>query len=487
MAATATAAASTISSLTPTSVQTQQTLSLSVSRVSTAYYHKATFLVESTVLATSSAFAQELSYEVPRNWFASYPNRTSLTVTVSVQTYTSSACTTAVGEPDTRTLTVKADSGMKPTLQTGFASVAPNNSGYSWSSAISGYVQGYSKATVTLANGKVSMVAAVGATVASYKVTCQGVTQEVTSPGTTGTVTVTTAALTGAAETAIKVTVTDSRGRTASTTLTVTPMAYAKPTLSGVTAFRCDSEGAETDGGTHFKVTVTGTCSALDGQNEVTLTSRRYSADRSRSWSSVNLGSGEPPISVQGRVLGGTLVENDSYILRITATDTLGSATYTEIKLPGLRWAMKFRPGGTGVGFGMAPSRDKVLQIPADWTVLVGELGLVYRAGDSVTFGTGSYVQFAGGCRGNNRLMFTIPLDKPVLTGLTASVTGQVVLYKDGSYWTVTLGTGNTVETFRSAAGITVRLTLTSSPLPDYYTAQTWIGIMAYGLTVSFS
>ncbi len=570
----------------PSSVQTNAALALSVSRVSTAYYHKARFLIGSTQLGVSGAFAKDLSYTVPREWFASYPSSTSLTVTVSVQTYTSSECTTAVGSPATRTVTVTADSGMKPVIQSGFAAVAADNSDISWSGSgtLSVYVQGYSKAAVTLTKSKLTMVS--GATVASYKLSCQGKTQTVTSPGATARIT--TAALTGTAAIPITVTVTDSRGRTASTTLSVTPLAYAAPTLSGVKVFRCSSGGTALDGGAWYSAKATAACSTLGGINRVTLTVERRSVGGS--WSDpLTLGSNAATVSVENRILGGGTLEQDtSYSIRLTATDSLGHSTTTTLTLPGLRWAIKFRPKGLGVAFGKAAENNKRLELPEDWelyfgttslpgrvrqaiaargTVIdtsevsdlndlltVGDYSVVnaeaaaaisngptstagyrllvlaaangsyrtqlavvtntmnptvwlrgyipgsgwsawrrlahttelsYQAGDSVSFGTGSYAQFAGGFRSGTVLLFTIPLDKPVASGVTISVSGQVVLYKGDQYWTLTLGSGNTVSVYRSAAGIAARVVFSTAP--EYSSSNSWIGIQAYGLTVSFT
>ena len=40
--------------------------------------------------------------------------------------------------------------------------------------------------------------------------------------------------------------------------------------------------------------------------------------------------------------------------------------------LAGRRWAMKLRPDGLGVGFGMSPQEGSALELPDGWRVLIG-------------------------------------------------------------------------------------------------------------------
>lgn len=381
VAATATQTASTIAS-SSSSVATQSAYSLTMTRYSTSYYHKATFKIGNTVLATSGAFAASLSYTVPRSWFTNYPTSTSLTVTVSVQTYTNSNCTTAVGSPVTTTVTVTADSGMKPTIGNGFAVAAANNSGTA-ASSISGYVQGYSKATVTLTKNKLTM--APGATVASYTVVCQGVTRTVSSPGATATATTDT--LTGTNAISITVTVTDSRGRTESTSLSVTPMAYVKPTLSAITVFRCTQSGTANEDGAYYSAKATANRSSLGGQNSVTLTVKHKAATASSYGAATQLQSGT------AQILGGALDADTSYIVMLTVEDSLHNTAEATVTLSTRKWSMKFRPDGEGVGFGKAPEHAKALEIPADWTLYNGTKKIRPEA---LNLGRADYIVYSG-------------------------------------------------------------------------------------------
>lgn len=343
---------STISSVTNPAT-TQGTLTVNVNRASSAFYHKAKVKKGSTVLTTTGAFATSTSISVPRSWFTNYPSDASLACTVEVQTYTDSSCTTAIGDPATASVTVKADSGMKPLLQAGYASAAPYNTGTA-AAGITGYVSGVSKAKVTLDSSKLTM--AEGANVASIKVAGGGV-EDTTQPYITG-------VLAGTAT--ITVTVTDSRGRSGTQTLTVTCMPYASPTLSQVTVFRCDSLGDADEDGTYISAQATGGVSSLNGQNSLTLTAAWAQGGGS-------YGAENALTSGSTRILGGTLDPDQKLEVRITAKDSLNTEAFTVVLLPPRVWAMKFRPNGLGVGFGMAPTEDRVLQLPAGWKIKIGD------------------------------------------------------------------------------------------------------------------
>ena len=333
-------------------------IQLTMTRYDASYQHVATFSSGGVTLATSGRFDTNLGQSVPRAWFDSFPNAASITVTVSVQTYSGS---TAIGSPATATVTVTADAGMAPSLKSGFAAAAAYNANTA-AASISGYVQGYSRARVTLKKSKVTLMN--NASVASYSVSCQGAAQTVSSPGATATVD--TGVLTGASETAITVTVTDSRGRTASTSLTVTPMAYAPPTISAVAVFRCLANGTASENGACYSAKGTAGCSSLGGQNSVASFSARVAQGGGSYGGATALTSGT------AKVVSAGLDPDQRATVKLTVTDALGGSSETAVTLPGRKWAMKFRADGQGVGFGKAPENAKSLEVPADWTLRFG-------------------------------------------------------------------------------------------------------------------
>jgi hypothetical protein len=339
----------------PGSVSTGDRLNISMARASTAYFHKATVRCGSRTLYSSPAFGPSLSAPVPRDWFQSYPDDASLACAVSVQTYTDQSCTTALGDPAAASLTVNADSGMRPVLQSGYATAAAYNTGTA-AAGIAGYVSGVSRARVSLDESKLDMSAAVGARLASVRVTGGGETAAA-APYLTG-------VLTGTAT--VTVTVTDSRGRSAAQSLTIPTMPYAPPSLSQARAFRCDSAGQEDESGNFCSVGAVGIVSPLEGQNSLSLSAALAQGAEP-------FGAAAPLNSGADSILGGTLDPDRKLAVRLRAADALGNAAETVLTLPPRVWAMKFRPTGRGVGFGMAPTEDNCLQLPAGWRIKIGD------------------------------------------------------------------------------------------------------------------
>ena len=433
--------ASTIAS-SSTSVATQGTYSLTMNRMSSSYYHIATFLYNnSTTLYTSGRFDTQLDFVVPRSWFADYPSIASLPVTVSVQTYNSSG--TAIGSPATASLTVNADADMKPVVSSGWASLAPYNTGAV--SGITGYVKGYSKAEAAFDDTKVDMSNAVGAGIVSFSVTCQGETDSYT-PYLTPVLASTSVSVVCA--------VTDTRGRTASETFTLTVMDYAKPVLTGIEIFRCDAQGTEAEDGTHYSVKATLTYSSLDGQNVPTLTSAAAA-------SGGGYGAEETLTSGTVHISTAQISADATYTVRISATDSLGNtAVYYQV-LPTRKWAMKFRPTGNGVAFGKAAEYNNTFEITEDWSIrvagkaasefirdIVYPVGSIYMSVNSVSPATllgGTWEQledrfllaagseYAAGTTGGKSSYVAADMPKHSHTRDTMNITGQWRINADNS------------------------------------------------------
>lgn len=343
------AGSSTIAAITQT-VETLGTLTVSLNKAVDAFCHKLTVTAGGKTLYTSELFDASHSVTVPRSWFDSFPSITTISATATVTTYNGN---TAVGTASAA-VTITADDGMRPQISEGWATAAPYNIGAV--AGLTGYIAGYSQAEISFDAAKLTQAA--GAALASVTVTCSGA--------------VVTAApyrtpiLLGAAD--VVCAATDSRGRTATQTIRIEPMAYAPPTLSQVQILRCTAAGVEAEDGNHYSAKATATFSALGGQNTLTLTAAHkiqggvYGAETA-------LTSGVAAII-------GTISPDSTYQVRITATDTLGNTATVTAKLPTRQWALKFRQDGQGAAFGKAAEHDKALEIPADWSFYVGDESL---------------------------------------------------------------------------------------------------------------
>lgn len=272
-------------------------------------------------------------------------NASSATATITVNTYYGSSKLYT----QSTTITVSWAAGtIPPTLSSGWATAAPLNEGAA--SGFTVWIQKYSKARVTFTPSKVTTQ--YSATISSFKVKLGNTTYTASnSRADTGVISTVTASLI--------CTVTDSRGQTASQTLSITLNAYSDPTLSGISIFRCNSSGVANEDSSYVSVKATATISSLANENTLTLVAQ--SRKVGGAWSAQTA-----MTSGRATLLSG-ISPDASYEIKITLTDRLGNtATYTQ-SLSTRAWAMKFRPTGNGVAFGKAAERNNALELGNGW------------------------------------------------------------------------------------------------------------------------
>ena len=196
----------------------------------------------------------------------------SFTGTFSVSSYSGS---TQIGTASSKTATVSTTSANSAPTLSGFTYA----DSYATTTAITGndqvFIQGHSKLTVTPGTATPKN----NATIANYTATCNGVSVS----NTTGeALTVGTVSKSGTV--AVVLTVTDSRGWTASVTKNITVVAYAKPKVNSLTLRRTNDIEAE------MQLVFNGSISAItvDGtqKNSLLYCRYRYKATSATSYSS---------------------------------------------------------------------------------------------------------------------------------------------------------------------------------------------------------
>lgn len=366
------AGSSTIAAITQT-VETLGTLTVSLNKAVDAFRHRLTVTAGARRCTRRSCSDASHSVTVPRSWFDSFPNVTTISATATVTTYNGD---TAVGTASA-TVTITADDGMRPQITEGWATAAPYNIGAV--AGLTGYIAGYSQAEVSFDATKLTQAA--GAALASVTVTCSGAVATVAPYR--------TPILLGAAD--VVCAATDSRGRTATQTIRIEPMAYAPPTLSQVQIRRCTAAGVEAEDGNYYSAKATATFSALGGQNTLTLTAAHKIQG--------GVYGTETPLTSGETAIIGTISPDSTYQVRITATDALGNTTISVASLPTRQWALKFRSNGQGAAFGKAAETDKALEIPADWIFKIGSntltAELLASMAADITHPVGMYVWLA--------------------------------------------------------------------------------------------
>ena len=318
----------TLSASTVTAGSTNMTVN--ISRASSSFTHTVQWKLGSHSKSTSSV-ATSASYTIPESWLDAIPNSTNGTGTVTVTTYNGS---TKIGSTS-KNFTVKADSDVVPSF-TGITFTPVNGDvPEEWGL----YVRTKSKVTA-----KITGAAGVyGSTIKSYSISGDGYS------GTTDSLT--TGFLNTAGTVTFTAKITDSRGRTATKTASITVTDYAPPVLSSVTGFRCDSAGTEQDDGNYISLTADFSGSALDGKNPITG-EYRYMAEGG-DWSQY-----EPLTLGQAAVFYAT--GDATFTVQVQVSDTFTSFTQ-DIVVNSTRFIMDFKAGGTGIAFGKAAEYDDTL------------------------------------------------------------------------------------------------------------------------------
>lgn len=177
-----------------------------------------------------AAGTNQYQFTIPTSWNAQLPTTTSGTATVTLTTI---ADGTDIGT-DSKTFTVSVPASVVPSIGSLTAAKVNNNPTVA---AWDIYLQGHSQVALTAS----SLVAGDGATISSVRFT--GENCDVTNYTSSASTSATSNVIESYGSLTYTALVTDSRGRTATRTVTISVTAYAKPTVTFFYGWRCDSDG----------------------------------------------------------------------------------------------------------------------------------------------------------------------------------------------------------------------------------------------------
>ena len=229
-------------------------VSVTISRKSESFTHKVEYMfVESAWITVSSNATTTASFTPPVSLATQIPSAESGALTVRVTTFNGS---TQIGDPVTKSINLKVPTNIVPSLSGLSASRIDNSVPSGWGV----YVKGKSQVKITAsgANG------AQGSTIAGYSISGPGLSANASSGtsevlSSTGTLTYTC-------------TVTDTRGRTASKTVSINVIDYTYPNIS-MSAERCTSDGTKSTNGTYLRIVITFSYASISGKNSITTKS----------------------------------------------------------------------------------------------------------------------------------------------------------------------------------------------------------------------
>lgn len=269
-------------------------------------------------------------WKIPLDFANNIPSATSGWGTIYVDTYNGSKL---IGTKSV-TFTATVPSSMVPSIS---SITCTDPKGYL--SKYGGYVQNKSTLKVV-----VSAPGSYSSSIKSYKIVANGVTYTANSP--------TTGVLITSGTNTITVTVTDSRGRTASKTATISVPAYTSPTISYLTVGRCNSEGTADADGAYISASFKTVVTALNNKNHATA-KLEYKKNTETSWTTV--GTYTAYSQTPTKIFAANI--DSSYNIRVTVNDDFSSATY-EKSVGTVFTLMDFRNTGKGIALGKVSEED---------------------------------------------------------------------------------------------------------------------------------
>lgn len=241
------------------------------------------------------------------------------------------------------------------------------------------------------------------------------------------------------------VTVTDSRGRTASKTATVTFVPYAAPKFTNCVSERCLANGELDNDGTYFKSTTAVSFSTCNGNNTITLTVKYKKTD------AVVYGS-ETTITPGVNTCGNDDLDTEfSYDVMYSVTDQFCTVTFTDYISTAI-YLMHFLHGGKGVAFGQKATMENYLDCAFkalfrdDVYFLTGN-GVQVNIRDIITIGAQTLTNFGNGlflCAQDGKIVAQVP---SIGTGTPTSLTnGQFLYANNGNIGSKTIGLADTTD-----------------------------------------
>lgn len=330
-------------SLSASTVEMGKSVTINTPAVSNAYRHTLRYAFGSASGTIATGIASSVSWMPPVALTNQIPSATAGSGTIYCDTYSGS---TLLGTKSV-SITLTVPGSVVPSAGTLSAALAEDTSGTGL------YVKGMGKAKLTLSGAS----GAYGSSITSYTITGGGWS------ATNGTLT--TGTLASAGNITFTATVTDSRGRKASTARTISVIDYTKPGVAVCDVYRCDADGNRKKAGTYFAVEINASYSAITG-NTLSITAR-YKKQSESSYGTA------ADVTNNGKTVlgGGNIGASTTYDVLVTVADK-----YNSLSIPrtlSTKSVLQSFKRSTGAAIGKVAELENWLDIQWD-TLIRGHL-----------------------------------------------------------------------------------------------------------------
>lgn len=341
--------------ISPSNVTLGQILAITLNRASTAFTHVLSYSFGGASGTIATSVATSYDWTVPLSLASQIPNATSGTGTITCKTYNGS---TLIGTKSIA-FTAAVPTSVVPTINTVNISEAVTDPAIA--TKFNAYVQNKSKlAVVTTAAGTY------GSTIQSYKVTIKDSSDNLLATYFGANITTNEISVSGTVK--VGVSITDSRGRSASVVQSVAVLAYTPPKITTFTAIRANADGTENYEGQYVKFTLKLDIAAVNNLNDKYY-EIVYRQKGTTAWTVAT--SSTSVYSVDGTYISGAVFSPDyGYDVGLNVYDFFTSAS-AQRDIPTAFTIMDFRSTGKGIAFGKVSEKD-AMEIALD-VELTGE------------------------------------------------------------------------------------------------------------------
>lgn len=330
-------------SMSASSVVLGNAITIDIARQSSSFTHRIKYIWGQQTGTISSSVATSYTWTVPLTFANGIPHGTSGTCYVIVETMSGS---TVIGS-QTKTFTGTVPTTVVPSI----TSVTLSDPSGNVPEDIGVYVKGKSTLKVVTA-----AVGAYGSTISSYSIQINGVTYSDAD--------ITTGVLQSSGTQNVVITVTDTRGRTASTTKSIMVYDYHTPIISEFVTRRIDGDGNDDDEGERVEIAYSTMLSTLNGKNIGSL-AIYYKASTEANWITALAEDGVAYAAYNTITVDGISIDS-TYDFRIDLSDVFSSSSRSD-QVQTAAVVMDFKSDGTGMGIGKVAELTNTLDVA--WTL----------------------------------------------------------------------------------------------------------------------
>ena len=333
-----TIARATTPTVSASSVDMGASITINMPRASSSFDHTLTYKFGSATGTIGSDLGTSKAWEVPLSLASQIPNGTSGTCTITCKTYNG---TTLIGTK-TVSFTAKVPSSVVPSISALTVSEATTG----LAAQFGAYIQNKSKLKVAI-----TAAGSYSSTIKSYKTTVAGKSYTASS--------FTSSVLSSSGSVTISTTVTDSRGRTASKSSTVSVLAYTAPKITKFSALRTNAG---------VQVTMNFSIASLGSKNAKSYV-LSYKPKNSSTWEKLAEGSVYSYNSSQTFAEG--FSTELSYDLQLVVKDYFGdsSAAIAYGEIPTAFTLLDFNASGKGMAFGKVSEIENQMEVDMDMNI----------------------------------------------------------------------------------------------------------------------